>query len=85
MRFAFIAEEKVAFPVRLLCRTLHVSRAGSTPGKRARRPPGRGRTPGWGSRSRRSMPRAGSGMAARAFTPSSLTVAPAPVVSGSPG
>ncbi|HEY9507571.1 MAG TPA: IS3 family transposase, partial [Gemmatimonadales bacterium] len=28
MRFAFIAEEKAAFPVRLLCRTLQVSRAG---------------------------------------------------------
>ena len=28
MRFAFIATEKAAFPVRLLCRTLHVSRAG---------------------------------------------------------
>jgi putative transposase len=28
VRFAFIAEEKAAFPVRLLCRTLQVSRAG---------------------------------------------------------
>ena len=28
MRFAFIAAEKAAFPVRLLCRTLQVSRAG---------------------------------------------------------
>ena len=28
MRFAFIATEKAAFPVRLLCRTLQVSRAG---------------------------------------------------------
>ncbi len=28
MRFAFIATEKAAFPIRLLCRTLHVSRAG---------------------------------------------------------
>ena len=28
MRFAFIAEEKAAFPVRLLCRMLQVSRAG---------------------------------------------------------
>jgi putative transposase len=28
VRFAFIATEKAAFPVRLLCRTLHVSRAG---------------------------------------------------------
>lgn len=28
MRFAFIGEEKAAFPVRLLCRTLQVSRAG---------------------------------------------------------
>ncbi|HWN41149.1 MAG TPA: IS3 family transposase [Thermoanaerobaculia bacterium] len=28
VRFAFIAEEKAAFPVRLLCRTLRVSRAG---------------------------------------------------------
>ena len=28
MRFAFIATEKAAFPVRVLCRTLHVSRAG---------------------------------------------------------
>jgi len=28
VRFAFIAGEKAAFPVRLLCRTLHVSRAG---------------------------------------------------------
>jgi hypothetical protein len=28
VRFAFIAEEKVAFPLRLLCRTLQVSRAG---------------------------------------------------------
>ncbi len=28
MRFAFIAAEKAAFPVRLLCRTLKVSRAG---------------------------------------------------------
>jgi transposase InsO family protein len=28
VRFRFIAEEKAAFPVRVLCRTLHVSRAG---------------------------------------------------------
>jgi len=28
VRFAFIAEEKAAFPIRLLCRTLRVSRAG---------------------------------------------------------
>jgi putative transposase len=28
VRFAFIATEKAAFPVRVLCRTLHVSRAG---------------------------------------------------------
>jgi putative transposase len=28
VRFAFIATEKAAFPIRLLCRTLHVSRAG---------------------------------------------------------
>ena len=28
MRFAFIAAEKASFPVRLLCRTLQVSRAG---------------------------------------------------------
>ncbi len=28
MRFAFIATEKATFPIRLLCRTLHVSRAG---------------------------------------------------------
>ena len=28
MRFAFIAPEKAAFPIRLRCRTLHVSRAG---------------------------------------------------------
>ena len=28
MRFAFIATEKAAVPVRLLCRTLQVSRAG---------------------------------------------------------
>ncbi|PYN74097.1 MAG: hypothetical protein DMD96_31690 [Candidatus Rokuibacteriota bacterium] len=28
MRFAFIVAEKAAFPVRLLCRTLQVSRAG---------------------------------------------------------
>lgn len=28
MRFAFIATEKAVFPIRLLCRTLHVSRAG---------------------------------------------------------
>ena len=28
MRFAFIAAEKAGFPVRLLCRTLQVSRAG---------------------------------------------------------
>jgi len=28
VRFAFITAEKAAFPVRLLCRTLHVSRAG---------------------------------------------------------
>ena len=28
MRFAVIATEKAAFPVRLLCRTLQVSRAG---------------------------------------------------------
>ena len=28
MRFAFIAAEKAAFPVRLLCRMLEVSRAG---------------------------------------------------------
>ena len=28
MRFAFIAAEKAAVPVRLLCRTLQVSRAG---------------------------------------------------------
>jgi putative transposase len=28
VRFAFIAAEKAAFPVRLLCRALHVSRAG---------------------------------------------------------
>ena len=28
MRFAFIAAEKATFPVRLLCRVLHVSRAG---------------------------------------------------------
>ena len=28
MRFAFIGAEKAAFPVRLLCRTLQVSRAG---------------------------------------------------------
>ena len=28
MRFAFIATEKAVFPVRLLCRTLQVSRAG---------------------------------------------------------
>ena len=28
MRFAFIAAEKAALPVRLLCRTLQVSRAG---------------------------------------------------------
>ncbi len=28
MRFAFIAVEKAAVPVRLLCRTLQVSRAG---------------------------------------------------------
>jgi len=28
VRFAFIAEEKATFPVRLLCRTLRVSRAG---------------------------------------------------------
>ena len=43
MRFAFIAEEKAAFPVRLLCRTLQVSRAGfyawqaRPPAPRARR------------------------------------------------
>jgi putative transposase len=42
VRFAFIAGEKAAFPVRLLCRTLHVSRAGfyawqaRPPGPRAR-------------------------------------------------
>ena len=28
MRFRFIAAEKASFPIRLLCRTLHVSRAG---------------------------------------------------------
>jgi putative transposase len=28
VKFAFIATEKAAFPIRLLCRTLHVSRAG---------------------------------------------------------
>jgi len=28
VRFAFIATEKATFPIRLLCRTLHVSRAG---------------------------------------------------------
>ena len=28
MRFAFIAVEKATYPVRVLCRTLHVSRAG---------------------------------------------------------
>ena len=28
MRFAFIAVERAAFPVRLLCRTLQVSHAG---------------------------------------------------------
>ena len=28
MKFAFIAAEKAAFPVRVLCRTLEVSRAG---------------------------------------------------------
>jgi hypothetical protein len=28
VRFAFIAEAKAVFPVRLLCRTLQVSRAG---------------------------------------------------------
>ena len=28
MRFRFIAAEKAEFPVRLLCRTLQVSRAG---------------------------------------------------------
>ena len=30
MRFAFIAAEKATYPVRVLCRTLAVSRAGST-------------------------------------------------------
>src|SRR3989442_1152263 len=49
----------------------------STPGRRARRRPGRGRTTGWASRSRRSMPRAGSATAARGFTLSWRTAAAA--------
>ena len=50
MRFAFIATEKAAFPVRVLCRTLQVSRAGfyawqgaaTGPAGAERRPLGRG-------------------------------------------
>ena len=70
MRFGFIAAEKAAFPVRLLCRTLQVSRAGFYAWQ-ARPPAPRVRADDrLASRSRRSMPRAGSATAARGFTPS---------------
>src|SRR5439155_12054418 len=52
---------------------------GSTHGTRARRRRGRKRTPGWASRSRRSMLRTGSATAARGFTPSWRTAAVARV------
>jgi hypothetical protein len=80
VRFAFIVAEKAAFPVRLLRRTLQVSRAGFY-AWRTRRCRGRTRTPGRASRSRRSMPRPGSATAARGFTPSWRTVAVARVAS----
>ena len=70
MRLAFIAAEKAAFPVRLLCRTLQVSRAGFYAWQAGPPVHGRERTTGWASRSRRSMPRAGSATAAPGFTPS---------------
>ena len=59
MRFAFIAAEKATVPVRLLCRTLQVSRAGfyawqaRPPAPRARRADNataaHGFTPSWRS------------------------------------
>ncbi len=63
MKFAFIAAEKARYPVRVLCRTLAVSRAGFYAWHT--RPPAlrTHRINGSASRFRRFMPRAASAMA----------------------
>ena len=68
MKFRFIAAEKASFPIRLLCRTLHVSRAGFYAWQAAPRRPGRKPTNGSVSRSRRSTRRRANATAVRGFT-----------------
>ena len=79
MRFAFIVAEKAAFPIRRLCRTLQVSRAGFY-AWHTRPPAPRAQADArLGLETRRSMPRPGSATAARGFTPSWRTAAVARV------
>ncbi len=84
MRFAFIAVEKATYPVRVLCRTLAVSRAGfyawhtRPPAPRTRQDQRLG-VEIW-----RSTPRPASAMAVRACTPSSGSAGSGWAASGSP-